>query len=427
MRERKAQRERRELHYALRQGELQRRQPTELELRSFIRAIDSRDMNLFGLRNIVQYELDLLLPMPAMHTRPGSDNAGFERHLTVMSYAAWRRRHGAIKQLLIAGASPTISDRAPRGALCDSPEENEALLNLLTRRHGSGVPSSTACHIVEVVCRMRTAAARDAALGAAAFPPCAVCGAEGTCMSFDPCGCVGCEACVWRQVLVPRHDDVLGEVHGDVTCPACRTICPPRGLGAPTPMPKAEEGAGEEEAAATGDAQAEASKQSGGTSSPQAAASAPAPALDSGAAFKSWKCECCFYSNYNGRFTCRNCNGKRGPAGVPPPPSRYAPPCAAAGGIADKEAAGSTRCERYGAITDGLYEATEEERARLERATLRMLSTVAGATPTRWAAAAAMAARRGGRRGRARGGGGGRRRRRGRRARAMGGARGGLR
>ena len=187
-----------------------------------LRAIDTRDFNSFGLRILVALELDGLLDLPAIHTRAGSDNPGFESRLTAISYAAWRRRHGAIKQLLVAGANPAVSQRAPLGALHASPADAEALMLLLSRRNGRGVNSSTACHVVECVTRMRVVAARDVALGAS-FPPCSCCGVTGLSVSFDPCGCIVCEACVWRSVLhhgggaewvrganLPQHADADG-------------------------------------------------------------------------------------------------------------------------------------------------------------------------------------------------------------------------
>ena len=136
-RERKAFRERRQLHWALKNGKIKRRPPTAVEQKSMVRAIDTRDFNLFGLRTLIALELDGLMTLPPIHTRPGSDNAGFERHLTAMSYAAWRRRHGAIKQLLISGADATVSERCPEGALHATPEDAKSLTLLLTRRNAA--------------------------------------------------------------------------------------------------------------------------------------------------------------------------------------------------------------------------------------------------------------------------------------------------
>ena len=175
--ERKARRERRAVYRALCHNDLTRRPPTALEVATLFRAIDQKDFNALGVRLLVELELDGLYPMPEMHTAPGSHNeAGFERNVTLLGYAAWRRRAGAVKSLLVAGARATVSERSPQGALHDSPEDASRLENLLSNRHGgsTGLDSATAVHVVECVGRMRTVAARDVALGANTLP-CAAC------------------------------------------------------------------------------------------------------------------------------------------------------------------------------------------------------------------------------------------------------------
>ena len=189
-RERKAQRERRIVHFRLREGLLlNRKPPTDAEVQSFLRGVDTRDFHDFGVKSLAAVNLNVLHALPAAHTQRMTRNAGFEERLTLLSYAAWRRRYQAIKQLLVAAASPTTSQRAPLGALGAASNDEAELCALLSRRHGHGVDSATACHIVECVGRMRTVAARDASLGAT-HPPCGMCGADGLSVLFDPCGCV---------------------------------------------------------------------------------------------------------------------------------------------------------------------------------------------------------------------------------------------
>ena len=241
--ERKSQRERRDIYFKLREGTLVRRKPSDLELSTYFKAIDHRDLNAFGVRALVEIDLNVLDTFPSHHTGPQTHNVGFEKRVTILSYAAWRRRAHLIKQLLVAGASPTVSDRAPNG--CLSAEDEEAIGVLLSRRFGSGVDSATACFIIETICRMRCVAARDVALGAV-HPPCVCCGTAGMSVCFDPCGCVVCESCVWRAVLHPNgsaaaagaaapSDEAGGaeaRALGEVCCPSCDAPCPMRGHGA---------------------------------------------------------------------------------------------------------------------------------------------------------------------------------------------------
>ena len=152
-------RERRATYSAIRAGTLQRQLPTDREVDVFFRAIDHKDVNAFGVRTLANFDLDTLYPMPPMHTRPGSNNAGFEPRVTILGYAAWRRRHDIVKHLLIAGAAPTLSDRRPVGAI-DTEVEETQLRELLSRRHGVGLVSAAATYVVECVARMRCFADR---------------------------------------------------------------------------------------------------------------------------------------------------------------------------------------------------------------------------------------------------------------------------
>ena len=60
-RERLATRQRRQIYYGLQQGTLEpRRMPAEQELTSLFRAVDFKDLNAFGVRDLVQIELNVL-------------------------------------------------------------------------------------------------------------------------------------------------------------------------------------------------------------------------------------------------------------------------------------------------------------------------------------------------------------------------------
>ena len=152
------------MHLALRQGAVDRRRLTDRECSSFFRAVDHRDTNAFGVRSLYVLDLDCLFPLPSKHVAAGSCNVGFENYVTILAYAAWRRRHSAVKALLIAGASAILSERMSlqSGPLNDS--DHASIVELLTNRNGHGLASAAAVYAVEQVVKLRAFAARDAAL-----------------------------------------------------------------------------------------------------------------------------------------------------------------------------------------------------------------------------------------------------------------------
>jgi len=128
-------RERREAHYLVRHEGMAARKPLAPEaVRLLIRGIDKHNANSFGVRSCVTMELDALyvppshawcgeqcwMPWPAVGTKT-----------TFISYAAWRRRDIAVKQLLIGGADPSVTDLAPAG--CGPPHMIKLLRNVAPR------------------------------------------------------------------------------------------------------------------------------------------------------------------------------------------------------------------------------------------------------------------------------------------------------
>ena len=303
-RERAARKERRKLYTQLCKVDgltvSQRCEPTPTVLGNLFDAIDSRDFNSLGVRQLATLALDGLHPMPAVHTFPGSYNElGFERRITLLGYAAWRRRHSAVKSLLISGANGTVSERLPHGVLWERPEDQNRLECLLSNRHGgaTGLQSAVAVHVVECISRMRAMAARDASSLGACEAACAVCAARGQTVCFDPCGCEVCESCVWHAVLHwSARSDMPGEVRGEVHCPQCGALCPSRGHGK---LVSERHGAG-------------------------VRAVTRAQQDNEPAGFDSFRCECCLYTNFLGRSHCRNCAALRPPLGghCPPPSLR---------------------------------------------------------------------------------------------------------
>jgi hypothetical protein len=228
-RERKAWRERRMAHYLLKTGQTLRRAPTDLESAALFRAINYRDLNAFGIRNLVNLELNHLYPPPVETLVAGID---LEARLTVMSYAAWRRRHAFVKKLITAGASATVSERAPLGAFVSAEESNrgesggageeqpqdERLVQSLL----SSLPGAAAVFLVEQVVRLRQLFVRAGHTTGGA--PCAVCSSDRLLLRLEPCGCVCCEPCLWRGLCEPP----TGIDRGDIFCPNCGATPPVR-------------------------------------------------------------------------------------------------------------------------------------------------------------------------------------------------------
>ena len=312
-------RERRAVHAKIKNGTQERRAPTEEEAATLFRSIDHRDVNATGVRSLAPLDLDGLYPMPPIHLRAGSGNVGFERLVTILSYAAWRRRHGMVKQLLIAGASPTLS---VSGSADLSAAEDCKLRDMLTNRNGDGLAAAAAVYAVEQIVKLRAFAARDALLlgGRSALPPCVKCGANhGATVCFDPCGCACCETCVWRSLLEDPS------ARGELSCPSCGTRPPLRGVKEdPTPL----------------ESNASASRLGWDSSSITSLSASAAAAI----AFTDWRCECCAYTNFGSRPICRHCAAPRAPETRPPPPS-FCPDVRAAVAIA--------LAEREGAVADG--------------------------------------------------------------------------
>ena len=73
--------------------------------------------------------------------------------LTMLSYAAWRRRDQVVKQLLIAGADPTVCEARPAGL---GPEVIRMLRTL---------QSSTSVFVVEQMVRLRSVTNRAVRCG----------------------------------------------------------------------------------------------------------------------------------------------------------------------------------------------------------------------------------------------------------------------
>ena len=150
-RERQAVRERREAHYKIRNDTCERKPLSATELNQLFIAVDKKDGTPFGIRKLATVQLDgLQAPPPSKHLATPAEAAALMEAptVTVLSYAAWRRRDQVVKSLLIAGADPTVCEARPGGAQIRA-EVIRALRMM---------PSSTAVFLVEQIVRLRYAA-----------------------------------------------------------------------------------------------------------------------------------------------------------------------------------------------------------------------------------------------------------------------------
>lgn len=91
--------------------------------------IDANDINGFGIRRLVHMELNDLHPSPPC--------LAWEPYVTMIGYAAWRKRERIVKGLLRAGADPGVR-------WCDGKSDYEKLHSGAGTPQGE-LPSTFAC------------------------------------------------------------------------------------------------------------------------------------------------------------------------------------------------------------------------------------------------------------------------------------------
>jgi len=175
--------------YKLRNGGdagVARREMTDDELRSFIRAIAKGKKNEFGLVKMSQLNIDALVPSPP--------DLPWAARTTLLNYASWMRSDGVSGALLRAGADASIG---AQGAVA-SQDSAAALRTLLPR---------AAVWTVNQVVAMRAAAAELGARSTADnhehAPDDAANGSThltGAAVKWAECGHVSSEASLWEDL-----------------------------------------------------------------------------------------------------------------------------------------------------------------------------------------------------------------------------------
>ncbi|EOD19322.1 hypothetical protein EMIHUDRAFT_458748 [Emiliania huxleyi CCMP1516] len=207
------QRERRAAHFRVRHEGLADRAPVDAAtVQQCLRGLDKHNCNHFGVRACVRMELDGLHEPPS-HAWCGGTRCllpwpAVGKRTTFIAYAAWRRRDPAVKQLIVGGADPTVSEAAAEG--CAPAGLRQALHSV--------APRSAVYAVAQIACD--ACGARPGEDGGAA----ARCGPLLRCapplLRCTPCGCVCCERCLWSTFCEPPQSQ--SEERGEVRCGACR-------------------------------------------------------------------------------------------------------------------------------------------------------------------------------------------------------------
>ncbi|EOD27178.1 putative transketolase [Emiliania huxleyi CCMP1516] len=207
------QRERRAAHFRVRHEGLADRAPVDAAtVQRCLRGLDKHNCNHFGVRACVRMELDGLHEPPS-HAWCGGTRCllpwpAVGKRTTFIAYAAWRRRDPAVKQLIVGGADPTVSEAAAEG--CAPAGLRQALHSV--------APRSAVYAVAQIACD--ACGARPGEDGGAA----ARCGPLLRCapplLRCAPCGCVCCERCLWSTFCEPPQSQ--SEERGEVRCGACR-------------------------------------------------------------------------------------------------------------------------------------------------------------------------------------------------------------
>ncbi|CAE7246332.1 ASB2 [Symbiodinium necroappetens] len=239
-------------------GTADRRPILPEEAAAFFHAIDARDAAGFGIRKLATLDIDGLHEAPAC--------ISWERSISLIYYAAWRKRDHFVNALLHARANPSVRDEGlssskPAGEeaarqIVDSLRMESAvwLMRALVqlRFRGRRVESTRHCEECQTTNELRAA------------------DGLGTMLAW-PCGHQCCEACLWRRAA--RIASCRG------ASAAAELSCPAVGCSVAALVSEAKSGYN--------------------------------PSTSPAEKKEDWNCSHCGYSNFARRQTCRNCDSLR--------------------------------------------------------------------------------------------------------------------
>jgi len=109
--------------FRIKTGTCERRTLSRAEAVAYFDAVDRKTLARFGVRTLLEVDVDALHEppeTPTLHSMPHDPT------LTLISYAAWRRRDQIVRQLMRGGADPTV--RYPGGSVLAGRPEAAALV-----------------------------------------------------------------------------------------------------------------------------------------------------------------------------------------------------------------------------------------------------------------------------------------------------------
>jgi len=192
-------REARQAKFAAKSG-LTTRRPIEVaEAETFFSGVDRKDLRGFGIRQLSDLAVDILLPAPR--------SVSWTENITLLDYTAWKNRDPHVNALLNAGADLTL------GVLPTS------AFDVLPRPYAAWIAKAAAAmrrySLVDGVggeigaaSSASTALSPSATVRPASPSCCAACRvpavsegcSDGVCLlTFTPCGHRCCPSCVWRR------------------------------------------------------------------------------------------------------------------------------------------------------------------------------------------------------------------------------------
>lgn len=187
MPEQKRRKEARHAKNAVASGAVDARKPLNPEeAAAMFRAIDAKVSSVFGIRRLVELELD------GLHKAP--EVVAWTQSISLIDYASWRgaSREGVVLALLNAGADPTDGE---------VPVTNFAYIS-----------RSYAVWVARAAARMRQLAAMQTDCNA--LGECA-CGLSAS-LVFSPCSHACCHSCVWKPFRDSNNDR-----RPILKCPSC--------------------------------------------------------------------------------------------------------------------------------------------------------------------------------------------------------------
>ncbi|CAK9103138.1 Ankyrin repeat and SOCS box protein 2 (ASB-2) [Durusdinium trenchii] len=253
-------REQKAAAFAVRSGTAERRPLEAHEAQSFFRAIDARDAAGFGIRKLSLLDVDSLHEAPECIT--------WEHRISLLYYAAWRKRDHFVSALLHARANPSVREEGLQNH--PSPARSEMAMHIV-----DGLRTESAVWLCHALVHLRFRGKRSGETGCC--EECKTSNSERAVKGFGallawPCGHRCCEDCLWQRLSEVASSKGVSAA-AELLCLNC---------GGPA-LPTEAQGQGQPRGVA--------------------------PPFD--AKKEDWQCCSCGYSNFARRQFCRNCEAPR--------------------------------------------------------------------------------------------------------------------